>query len=164
MSDIVDRAKAALEGVTPQPWDVRDGFIYPLAIRCGLGGIRPRDAEFIAAARTLVPELVAEVEKLRRACETLGGVVESQCRMALDASGLHHLIDEDGDGDWGLVWERLAELGADNERLLATIERVRKVADAYDQTATRLPTPHGLATEAFTIAARDILAALEAGR
>lgn len=64
MSGIVDRATAVLEGVTPEPWDVRDGFIYPLAIRCGLGSIRIEDAEFIAAARMLMPELVAEVERL----------------------------------------------------------------------------------------------------
>ena len=64
MSDITERAKEALEGVTPG-WEVRDEFIYPLSIRCGVGGIWKRDAEFIAAARTLVPELVAEVERLR---------------------------------------------------------------------------------------------------
>ena len=65
MSYVVERAKAALEGVTPEPWDVRDGFIYPLAIRCGLGGIRPQDGEFIAAAPRLEAELRAEVERLR---------------------------------------------------------------------------------------------------
>ncbi|MGH8967599.1 MAG: hypothetical protein ACRDXB_20050, partial [Actinomycetes bacterium] len=26
---------------------------------------------------------------------------------------MHHLIDKDGDGDWGAVWENLAEIGAD---------------------------------------------------
>jgi hypothetical protein len=65
MSDVVERAEAALEGITEGEWDVRDGFVYPLSIRCGLGGIWPRDARFIAAARTLVPELLAEVKSLR---------------------------------------------------------------------------------------------------
>ncbi|WP_198344273.1 hypothetical protein [Mycobacterium dioxanotrophicus] len=139
MSDVVERAKAALEGVTPEPWDVRDGFIYPLAIRCGLGAIRPQDADFIAAARTLVPELVAELERARRACRRLGEVVESQCRMALDASGLHHLIDEDGDGDWGLIWERLAELGAEVERLKAREDAVAEASYRTGQLDAEAP-------------------------
>ncbi|MFV8049895.1 hypothetical protein [Mycobacterium sp. 48b] len=60
----------------------------------------------------LVAELVAEVERLRSACKTLGGIVESQCQMVLNITGLHHLVDETGDGDWGLIWEKLAELGS----------------------------------------------------
>ncbi|AII28211.1 hypothetical protein VC74_gp59 [Mycobacterium phage Sparky] len=70
----------------------------------------------------------AEIDRLRRGAKTLGEIVENQCRMALDASGLHHLINDDGDGDWGLVWERLAELGAEVERLRSAIDRVRKLA------------------------------------
>jgi hypothetical protein len=64
--DVVARAKAALEGVTPGPWEMRDSFVYPLSISARLGGIWPVDAQFIATARQLVPELVAEVERLRR--------------------------------------------------------------------------------------------------
>lgn len=45
------------------------------------------------------------------ACGTLGRIVDNQCRDALNATELHHLIDEDGDGDWGTVWENLASLG-----------------------------------------------------
>lgn len=67
--DVVARAKAALEGVTEGPWEMRDSFVYPLSISARLGGIRPGDAEFIAAARSLVPELVAEVEQLREYIE-----------------------------------------------------------------------------------------------
>lgn len=63
--DVCARAKAALEGVGPGPWEMRDGFVYPLSISARLGGIRPVDAEFIAAARSLIPELLAEVERLR---------------------------------------------------------------------------------------------------
>lgn len=87
MSDIVARAKAALESVTDGPWVVnREGwacissgsdsvFHGYFEGSCGDCGdeihdaasvaISIEDAEFIAAARTLVPELVAEVEKLR---------------------------------------------------------------------------------------------------
>ncbi|AXN53038.1 hypothetical protein PBI_HOMINES_52 [Mycobacterium phage Homines] len=76
MSDVVERAKAALEGVTEGPWtwthgmDARAMVLGPDNLRVKLEGYR--DAEFIAQARTLVPELVAEVERLRpRVIETV---------------------------------------------------------------------------------------------
>ena len=100
MSDLVERAKAALEGITEGPWDHRTAphpdsgethaeylagslinsgeplhvliaesaepqFAYIVPAVTGDGPMSERNAEFIAAARTLVPELVAEVEKLR---------------------------------------------------------------------------------------------------
>ncbi|MFV8266442.1 hypothetical protein ACNQR9_25835 [Mycolicibacterium peregrinum] len=75
MTDIVQRAKAALDGTTAGPWDLVPGAwgnvwrfsddpgSPPLIVR--MGGMTQPDAEFIAQARTLVPELVAEVERLR---------------------------------------------------------------------------------------------------
>lgn len=59
------------------------------------------------------PACVAREERDRnkRAAVTLGKIVERQCRDVLDATGMHHVIGEDGDGDWALVWERLAEMG-----------------------------------------------------
>lgn len=87
MSDVVVRAKAALEGVTEGPWVVNQegwscissgpdsvfhGYFNGSCGDCGdeihdaaSVAISVEDAEFIAAARTLVPELVAEVERLR---------------------------------------------------------------------------------------------------
>lgn len=86
MSDVVDRAKAALAGVTEGPWKWErntltggiggyDEVITPGPVECmsycygGTSVIElenpEHDREFIAAARTLVPELVAEVERLR---------------------------------------------------------------------------------------------------
>ena len=65
----------------------------------------------------------AEVEKLRRGGKELGRIIERQCRDVLNITGLHHLIGPDGDGDWGLVWERLAEMaaaGAEVEKLRAS--------------------------------------------
>jgi hypothetical protein len=44
---------------------------YPIRLTCGMGSIlsggdfRTVDAQFVAAARTAVPELVAEVRRLR---------------------------------------------------------------------------------------------------
>ncbi|WNO26645.1 hypothetical protein SEA_JUNIORMINT_57 [Mycobacterium phage Juniormint] len=68
-SDVVERAKAALEGVTEGPWtwthgmDARAMVLGPDNLRVKLEGYR--DAEFIASARSLVPELIAEAERLR---------------------------------------------------------------------------------------------------
>jgi len=90
MSDVRERAKAALEGVTQGPWDSvtdddvveaacvislseaerRDGFGY-----CVGGDLLNEDAMFIAAARTLVPELVAENEQLEAEIERLRDLI-----------------------------------------------------------------------------------------
>jgi hypothetical protein len=67
MSDVVQQARELLAGITPGEWAARDGFIYPLSIRYGLGSIRDQDAEFIAAAPRLVADLADEVERLRAA-------------------------------------------------------------------------------------------------
>lgn len=84
--DVVDRAKAALEDVTDGPWVWNretlaggvggyDEVITPGPVECMsycYGGTSiiefenpGADKAFIAAARTLVPELVREVEALR---------------------------------------------------------------------------------------------------
>lgn len=65
------------------------------------------DVERLLAA---LDEARAERDKLQRAAKTLGGIVEQNARMILDITGLHDWIDEDGDGDWGAVWENAYEL------------------------------------------------------
>lgn len=84
MSGVVERAKAALEGVTDGPWRTepskyvagryllgrRDHMEWEVMHATGTVGRSP-DAEFIAAARSLVPELVAEVERLEEELEVL---------------------------------------------------------------------------------------------
>ena len=76
-------------------------------------------------------DLLAEVNRLRdahektkRGAHTLGQVIEQQATDALNATGLHHLIDETGDGDWGAVWENVAELGERARRAEAALARV----------------------------------------
>lgn len=67
--DLIARAKAALEGVADGPWELIGGGEYVTGVGICVapdnGGVTGPNAEFIAAARTLVPELVAEVERLR---------------------------------------------------------------------------------------------------
>lgn len=73
--------------------------------------------------------------------------------------------------DYTPAWSydrKLDELAAEIDTALATevgeLRRLRatvlRLAEAYEQSAAELPTPHGAVTEAFKIAARDIRAAL----
>jgi hypothetical protein len=81
-----------------------------------------------ATALALVAEvrrLTADLEKYRRGARTLGETVEWQARAALDASGRHDVIEEDGDGDWGVVWETLAELRPRAEAAEAEVVTLR---------------------------------------
>lgn len=95
MSDIIERSKAALEGITPGQWNCHDfghaGEDEPSSIVVFSGdfdwqAVRDGDfiastsawdhqeytnARFIAAAPDLVRELVTEVERLRTADEQL---------------------------------------------------------------------------------------------
>ncbi|SHQ53480.1 hypothetical protein [Mycobacteroides abscessus] len=71
MSELLDRAKASLEGVDPYvPWDVdvfSDGsWAVYAADSLKATSTDYRIAKFIAAARRLVPELIAEIERLER--------------------------------------------------------------------------------------------------
>jgi hypothetical protein len=71
----VARAKAALEGTRPGPWQVVGyGNLHARAVgeHPSLGKIYGApNAAFVAAARALVPELIAEVERLRGLNEAL---------------------------------------------------------------------------------------------
>ena len=51
-----------------------------------------------------------ERDKATRAVQTYSRVIEQQCTDVLNATGAHHLIQEDGDGDWMGVWEIMHEL------------------------------------------------------
>ncbi len=80
--------------------------------------------------RELMVELVGYVEKLRRGGKALGRMIELQNRDVLNITGLHHLIGPDGDGDWGAVWERLAEMAAAG----AEVEKLRGAMDNHQAT------------------------------
>lgn len=111
MTDIVARARAALEGATPGPWRVEwveadgwwsifgpphDGMLCPeVATVDGRG----ENAEFIAQSPELVAELVAEVERLR------------------------------SDPTLALMGSQLEKLAAERDQLKAEVERLRESGD-----------------------------------
>lgn len=84
MSDVVERAKAALEGITKGPWRFNSrkhpGVVmtpYGCLWHPGRGEVNNGpDGEFIVAARELVPELVAELEARERQVSRLAAEVE----------------------------------------------------------------------------------------
>jgi hypothetical protein len=87
------------------------------------------DAE-LAPLRARVAELEAEVERLKRGGAELGRILDRTLRDALDASGRHDVIGDDGDGDWEVVWETLAELRPRAERAEAALARVEALPDS----------------------------------
>lgn len=164
MTDIVDRAKAALADTTDGPWEVNTegwacissgsdsvfhAYVETTCIDCdaeitqSMGchvAISIEDAEFIAQARTLVPELIAEVERLQAARRD-----ESR-----------YLVETHNDR---------ADLLREVERLRATVYRVRAAVVELESLARKYDANH-LSNHARGVAhaRRVTLAALDADR
>ena len=80
-----------------------------------------------------------ELAKAKRAAKTLGEVIEKQCQDVLDVTGLHHLINEDGDGHWDVVWMRLFEMRDELVDLKeSTIGAERKRGDSWRDQAQEM--------------------------
>ncbi|AXH49052.1 hypothetical protein SEA_ECLIPTUS_101 [Gordonia phage Ecliptus] len=102
MSELdLDAIEARADAATEESWEIRDGFIYPLSIRCSLGGIKLSDAEFIAHARTDVPALVSRVRDLEAR--------EKRVRTVLDAE---EEVVESAAVDYGAMLPRTVMIDA----------------------------------------------------
>lgn len=140
--DVVARAKELLAYEDGYPVNTCGKHTGRASNRCllaaGHDGAHDDDPPPLTFPDSLAAELVAEIEKLRRGGKELGRIIERQCLDVLEITGLHHMIDADGDGDWGVVWERLAEMaaaGAEVEKLRGALETIRtKAAGAIDPT------------------------------
>lgn len=92
------------------------------AERTGLGGrLRALGAALDADPTDrpipgVLAEMAAEADRLERGGAELGRILDRTLSDVLDLSGAHHLIDQDGDGDWGAVWDILGELVAKGKR------------------------------------------------
>lgn len=81
------------------------------------------------AARAEIEALTARAEKAERACKTLGGIVDHQCRDIAHITGSEHMLDEDGDGDWGAIWERGYSMAGRLSRAEAEVARLRSAVE-----------------------------------
>lgn len=73
----LDAIRARAEAATEGPW-----FAWDRAVGWNIVITRPEDAAFIAAARTDVPALLAEVERLREALAASEAQVERVRKLA----------------------------------------------------------------------------------
>ncbi|WP_208859887.1 hypothetical protein [Mycolicibacterium peregrinum] len=87
MSDVVERSKAALKALDAETYggSAESGALRRIA----------RENQFIAQARTLVPELVAEVERLRAGIERVRDVVEQHATRGIGQRILDALVVPD---------------------------------------------------------------------
>ncbi|WP_159840156.1 hypothetical protein [Nocardia sp. CY41] len=75
-----------------------------------------------------IAELEHEVARLRAAGKDVGEYIKALNQTALDATGMHDVINEKGDGDWQAVWENVADLG---ERLRQAEKRIAFLRREY---------------------------------
>jgi hypothetical protein len=54
--------------------------------------------------------LADQADALQRGGAELGRILDDTLADVLNLSGAHHLIDSDGDGDWGAVWDILGQV------------------------------------------------------
>ena len=132
MSDVADRAEAALEGITDGPWVAeysgeQGNCVIPHDAQSTREAVctthlyyQAADAEFIAAARQLVPELVAELKTTRAELERLHSW-----------DGLMSLLDEHYPEDiFPTLEDRLdRDIGPRIISLLRQIQRLRGAAN-----------------------------------
>ncbi|MET8648498.1 hypothetical protein [Nocardia aurea] len=105
-------------------------------------GHRP-DAELIARMRNELPGLLDRLESGQVFGKAMLSTLNVQSDIALQATGLHHLIEPDGDGDWQAVWETVAELGEQVRRLTRERDRAQAALAAIKAADPSLFDPEG---------------------
>jgi hypothetical protein len=129
MSDIIERAEKALEGVTDGPWDAAEAFGASF-VCAGEGSVadswivrfdnRPgrakdrTDTRFIAAARTLVPELVAALKAERRDRHL---IMTTAAVLGEHLADIAELVGLQRDSEDLAITPRVQAVVAENERL-----------------------------------------------
>lgn len=149
MTDLLDHAKAELA-----LWDATSGVEISV-----LTGMTDAERAYRDAPET-VRQLVAEVEKLRGAAKTLGKIIDDSLWDVATATDSLDLLDENRDGDWMLIFERLAELRPARDAALAEVERLRARETKLRELAANPETYSG--TGIITVRPARILAVLDA--
>ena len=73
--------------------------------------------------------LIEEVGHLRDACKTLGGIIDRQCIDIAKIARSEHLVSDDGDADWGVIWEQAYEIADRAEKAEAEVAKLREKID-----------------------------------
>lgn len=122
------RAAAPTDPATPRVGaGTSGGATGPQIGAGGLGDAIRAHADTYGVATGPLRHLADRADALERGGRELGRILDRELTAVLDLSGAHHLIDEDGDGDWGAVWDILGELVAKGKRADA-LERERDAA------------------------------------
>lgn len=134
-----------------------------LAIRQNFSGWMGPDVSYDVADAILAAGYSKpsdELAKVMRGAKTLGEIIEKQCRDVLEVTGLHHLINEDGDGHWDVVWMRLFEMREELASLKeSTIGRERLRGDSWRDRSQAMELARADAVERAEAAAPSIQAA-----
>lgn len=67
----------------------------------------------------------SRADRAKAAARTLGGIVERQCRDIARIAAAEHLVQDDGDADWGMIWDLAEERATRGAAAEAAVERVR---------------------------------------
>lgn len=112
--------------------DKRDDYPEPACLIHDVSGedVRGWEAAECTCTRTRVGELTAEVARLRESGRTLGRTIDRWGALIIAATGSQDITDATGDGDWGIIEERLAEVPAALRKAEAIAEAAREFVDA----------------------------------
>ncbi|MDJ0454388.1 hypothetical protein [Gordonia amicalis] len=123
--DVRADARRLREGVTPEKWVKWEDFE---AKEFTFDGIPRRDAEFIAAAPTLVDRLLAELDQVTNARRMDVSVFQDLMRSVVAAAGKTY--DRDNHGLYQDTVETIADTRAERDAALATLQQVRDLHNA----------------------------------
>ncbi|WP_280474804.1 hypothetical protein [Nocardia asiatica] len=135
---VLAEGRALLAAAAEGPWQADGSEIYRAdAYEDGTGrrawvgetcdvnidSLGDENAALIVWMRNNLADLFDHIETLQRGGELLAHALKTYNQIALDVTGLHDVINENGDGDWQVVWENVADLGDQLARLRADRER-----------------------------------------
>ena len=137
-NDILARAEQAMEGVTEGPWEYPEAILGcpSAAIFTGgdegsaevlIGLARPAEGRFIAAARTLVPELVTALREARATNARLN----RRCQLADHALATQAAGRSAGSLGRGLANWAATKYREERDEARAAIARVRALSDRW---------------------------------
>lgn len=119
----LDALQALCDGATPGPWRTEDvgeppkrRWVVDAKYRCvaggTAGGIGPRafDADFIAAARTALPALIAEVRRLTDENAFLRKAYREKAELMRLASAAQEIAANAAEGPYKDYYDRVASL------------------------------------------------------